>query len=302
MKRFIKNKLEAVYSDFQIAAKESDGLCELKKFSFAGGASPDYGNHLVRMYYMLKYFPAYLAEYYLMYQKLLNFNFLPHNDLDILSIGCGCGIDYWGYHFIAKEQINDFKTTTSYTGYDINTWEYTDSLRNEKFRIINDDIAKLDNLNSGDYDYNVIVFPKSISDLHPEVFGKLVKAIESTNFERKRIAVVCSLMQDEQALNYDWSRLKKIITTIMARHNYSCEDDLEKYITATNPDEGLVRVVNGFDYTLDIENTINSTLNLCPNFIENGKSCKNDCTAMNRWPILKQRYVNFAVRRLTRND
>jgi len=302
MRDFIKDKLETIYADICIAASKSNGLCELKKFTFSGGNSPNYGDPLVRMYYMLKYFPGYLAEYYLMYKKLLKFNILPEDDIDIISIGCGCGVDYWGFHFIAKGWLEKHRKTTSYTGYDIHNWEYRDKIDNVNVEFTNKDIGTLNSLDSGKFAYNVIVFPKSISDLPADVYENLVAAIETTKFERDKIAILCSLMLDGLSMNYDFSRLNRIVDVMTKSHGYICEDNLNKYTTMVNPEAGLNNVVSGFNYSLDINSTINSILHQCPNFQKNGKSCKDDCTTMNQWPVLKQKYVNYAIRRLRKES
>lgn len=301
MQEFIKSKLETVYSDFCEAAENSEGLCALKKFSFAGGGSPDYADPLVRKYYMLKYFPAYLAEYYLMYSKLIRNKFLPEDDIDILSIGCGCGVDYWGFHFSAKKRLKDnFRSTSSYTGYDIIPWEYREDIDNVNVKFFNSDIGDVKNLHSGKFAYNLIVFPKSISDLPEEAFKKLLKAFEATKFKRYKIAILCSLMLDDDAQEYDWKRLNKIIEIMKEKHGYTCEDDLDTYYTGPDPKKGLRKAVPNFVYGLDIDSTISSTLNHCPNFIDNDESCKPNCSDINQQPILTQKYVNYAIRRLTK--
>ncbi len=297
MREFIKSKLETVYDDFCDAASESEGLCKLKKFSFAGGVSPDYSDPLVRKYYMLKYFPGYLAEYYLMYEDILEQGFIKSKVLDILSLGCGCGVDYWGFHYIAKNKLKNHQKTTSYTGYYITEWEYRDKIENEHVFFENENIGELEEL---DYDrYNVIVFPKSISDFPDDAFDNFITAIENTKFKRKRIIIACSFMTND-SMKYDFSRLSKVVKTMTAKHGYKCHDKLNGYRHMEDQDVGLNTVVPGFDYTLNIKSTICSTLEHCPNYIENGESCDNKCTVMNQWPILKTRYVNYAIRRLSR--
>ena len=71
MQRFIERKIREVFTDFQQEAERAEGLCACKNLTYEGGNSPDYDNPLVQQNYMLRFFPAYLTEYYLMYKKLI---------------------------------------------------------------------------------------------------------------------------------------------------------------------------------------------------------------------------------------
>lgn len=298
MRNFIRDKLNVVYSDFCHSAQNSNGLCPLKEFSFRGRNSPDYSDPLVRQYYMLKFFPGYLAEYYLMYRYLLNLEFVPNDHIEILSLGFGAGIDYWGFYFAAMEVVGEicFEDFT-YTGLDINDWEYRDRLGNAGIYFEDQDVGGLDVL---DYDgYNVIVFPKSISDFPDGAFDALIGAIRQTNFRRGKIAILCSLMTNESRA-YDNSRLRRIVSVFVDDLGYECLDDLNEYIRMREQNVGLNTLVGGFDYSLNINETIMKTLEKCPNYIANGKSCDAGCSSMNTYPILRTNYVNYAIRRLSK--
>jgi hypothetical protein len=66
---------------------------------------------------VLGYLPAYLAEYRLIYGDILARGFLP-KPLNVLSIGCGCGVDYWGLHFAARDDHASYSPGLRYTGLD----------------------------------------------------------------------------------------------------------------------------------------------------------------------------------------
>jgi hypothetical protein len=66
--------------------------------TYEGGCLPDYAEPFVRQYYSLRYFPAYLFEYYCMYCRILKKD-LVDTPLNVLSIGAGHGVDYYGLHF-----------------------------------------------------------------------------------------------------------------------------------------------------------------------------------------------------------
>ncbi len=249
---------------------------------------------------MLKYFPGYMAEYYLMYEHLFDEKFLSNTVINILSLGCGCGVDYWGFHFAATKKVKNHQKSSSYTGYDIIDWEYRDSMGHDKHVFF--ETEDIGNLKKLDYDkYNIIVFPKSISDFPDEVFATLLKAIENTKFKKKKIAILCSFMTNDSK-KYDFNRLTRLVKVFEEQHGYKCLDKANEYFHMKDKDVGLNTVVPGFDYTLPIKKTIFKTLENCPNFIENGKSCDQECSNMNQYPILKTKYVNYAIRRLKKDQ
>ena len=61
-------------------------LCLLKDVTYLGGNIPDYSSIAVQQLYLLKYFPAYLIEYYDIYRDVLTDKFikLPLNILSLL--------------------------------------------------------------------------------------------------------------------------------------------------------------------------------------------------------------------------
>ena len=84
---FAMEKLKEIFFDFLDNLEEKEYLCELKNFGFKGEVLPDYQNQFIQQYYLLKYFPAYLTEYYFLYNEIIKKNFLKDN-YNILSIGC----------------------------------------------------------------------------------------------------------------------------------------------------------------------------------------------------------------------
>ena len=106
MRELISTKIYNVYSDFSRDIR-NQCLCELKKLRYDKTFKPDYSNKLVQQFYILRYFPAYLCEYKYIYTKILESNLL--DTLNILSIGCGCCVDY-SAAFLAANKNNNRKT------------------------------------------------------------------------------------------------------------------------------------------------------------------------------------------------
>ena len=92
-----------------------------------GGNIPDYSKPEIQQLYLLKYFPAYLIEYYEIFNDILKYKFiaLPFN---VLSVGTGCGIDYWGLEFALRDHGMDSADYVYYTGIDKIPWNYREYL------------------------------------------------------------------------------------------------------------------------------------------------------------------------------
>jgi hypothetical protein len=169
LRDFISRKINYIFKDFKKNLEEIGTFCELKDLRFDSNHTPDYDKIIIQRLYLLRYFPAYLVEYYLMFQDMFKKKFLG-KDLNIISIGAGCGIDYWGCKFASDELVE--KINIRYTGMDIIDWKYWDSLGNEECYFLERDINQMDALD--EEEYNVIVFPKSIGELSNETFTNLL--------------------------------------------------------------------------------------------------------------------------------
>ncbi len=204
MQEFINKKMNEIYEDFNRNLKEEKQYCVLKKFRFDGNNIPDYKNEILQQYYLLKYLPAYFAEYYYIYLKVIDSNFLVNN-FNILSIGCGSGIDLWSIHYAIKNLKCDKKIR--YTGLDIIEWEYWDDCSEESYFIEQDvnDLIRLD-----ENKYNIIVFPKSIGEFSLNSFNSLKEAINNTDFTSERIILIVSMRI--KRVYSDLERVKNIVS------------------------------------------------------------------------------------------
>lgn len=294
MEGFIDRKIRQVLSDFQQQAVEDGGLCVCKNLTYAAGNAPDYGNLLVQQNYMLRFFPAYLVEYYCMYKGLIRFNFLQ-DQLKVLSIGCGCGVDLWGLNFAVQDTGGDPHERINYTGVDLTNWHYQDDLGIAAAWFINQDITTWTEMD--DDDYNVFIFPKCIGEFPEPVFNSICQIFENTQFTENRVCGLCSLM--ERGLEADQARFRRIAQIMQNTHGYQCLDDLDEYWTVTE-DQGLRAICPSFVYPNDIRPHVSALLNECPTFTHNGEPCDDDCENLNRWPILKASFINYNLLRFER--
>lgn len=204
MRQFIEEKINEIFDDFRDELLEKRYYCELKELRFDGGNIPDYYNPIIQKYYLLRYMTAYFVEYYLIYKKLFELDFLDNN-LNIFSIGSGCGIDFWGAKF--ARDLHSPETSICYTGIDSVDWDYKDNLGIEEHYFWHCNINSLDELD--DDSYNVIIFPKSIGEFDLNTFYNLREVIKNSNFSENKLVVLSSLRKTRN--DFDIERIASII-------------------------------------------------------------------------------------------
>ena len=70
MESFIESRMAKVAREFRATIEKAGCLCDLKALTYEGGKTPDYSQAFVQQYYMLRFFPAYLFEYFTIYRKI----------------------------------------------------------------------------------------------------------------------------------------------------------------------------------------------------------------------------------------
>lgn len=250
--------MNEIYDDFMLELDEVKYYCDLKGLRYDGSNIPDYNNPLIQKYYLLRYMPAYLTEYYLMYKKMFKLNFLDLNpNPNIISFGCGCGIDLWGAKFARDKNFPEIDI--SYTGIDMVDWDYRDNLDIEEAYFINKDINEIERLD--EYNYNIIIFPKSIGEFDTNTFLKLKDIIANTYFIENKIILLSSIRNTR--CNFDIDRLIEIIDIFIKKHNYISLDKKDIYWYYTTNEIGYYPKLE------DIKVYLSNLNNKYKGFIEN---------------------------------
>ena len=305
MKQFINNKLKEIFADFKRDADQKGCLCELKGTNFQGGRIPDYKNAFVQRYYLLRFFPAYLAEYYLMYDKLFSIEFLspPFN---VLSIGAGCFVDYYGLHF-AKEVRKDY-SLIDYTGIDSIDWHYKGKIiKQDRARFLHYNISELYAFakHLPDTKHNIIVFPKSIGEFTPVEFGCLKSLFKESNLEKSKMCLMSSLRSEDNCNDVDRRRIGELTNILIKYRGYRCQDDINKVYEMpqnqpNNPNNYIGKEVRGWDYDSTVCRNVRNTLAKCKKYQDNCVEYDSDCIQLNRNPILKTSYMKYQILRFER--
>ncbi len=193
-------------------------LCDLR----IDWKNPHYEKKELQHLYMLRYFYAYLLEFWWL------FNFIKLDRFNIFSIGCGAFVDLLGLFTSNKS----YGKNATYCGIDPVDWEYRDFIRsilphnyeiNFQQQRFEDYVEMPDGKNVLGR-ANVIVFPKSIEYLDTSVWKKNV---EETDFKENVIYLVMNAMDfDYKKDVYKIDYFAKLLET----KEYNISDIKEKTV------------------------------------------------------------------------
>ena len=212
MNYMVLNKFDNIFNDFKTEISKASSLCKLRELNFYGDSLPDYTDTTLQKFYLSRYLLAYYVEYAKLYEDLIEKDFIK-NDYNILSIGCGCGLDLWGL----KKATENTKINYNYTGLDCIKWDYSDFF-GEKF--INARIENICKLNKSNY--NVIMFPKSIGEFDQETFENLKNTIRNSNFNEKNLVLISAHRKSREFR--DRERLLEVMEVFQYNHRYILKD------------------------------------------------------------------------------
>ncbi|MGL4762370.1 MAG: hypothetical protein ACRCWG_13060 [Sarcina sp.] len=204
MEEFMIETLEEIWESFEFNITFYNKFCLLHGGKFNEKNIPDYSNEIIEEHYLLKYLPAYLLEYNEIYNKILDCEFFG-DKLNILSLGCGTGIDFWGAYYAIENRVVDIE----YTGVDCCRWKYYKEVEG-KCKFIEANIGNITNLSNR---HNVIIFPKSIGEFTNKDFNHLVKLVKDNDFKDKIIVIAISLRKAN--IEYDEKRFNNLIEKLI---------------------------------------------------------------------------------------
>lgn len=171
-------------------------LCDLQHVNFNAGGSPNYTNPGQRSLYLLRYGPAYTVEYYKAYEAVLTCNHLQGANLSIVSIGCGAYIDKASafYAVCDYNAMNNASIEMTYTGVDIANWG-EDVIAGVPHKFIH---KNMQILNPADFDVpiNVLIFPKSLSEISQQTLDCFLQNMTPDCFQNK-ICIISSVSNSD---------------------------------------------------------------------------------------------------------
>lgn len=277
MKEFIETKLTQVYRDFEQQAGRVDSLCVCHSLTYAQSNRPKYNDPLVQGLYLMRYLPAYLAEYWMIYRDLLASGFLSDH-VRVLSLGCGSGLDLWGLHFAFSCTGVGAGRGLIYRGVDEVLWDHFDDMGHkevERHQCLMAEMASIDPLT------NVIIFPKVLSEASERDIDRCVDVIRSDKLLSDRLVVIASMggkLEMEQGL------LRRLSSSLEESQGYTCSSSFIEY---TGPRDTVIsEVCPGFVYPDWLRPKLKELMSLCKR-----AGCV-DCNKP-REPMLKTDYFNY---------
>lgn len=290
----INDYLESVFKRFKEYIEKHPKLCELKTVNYDRDAFPNYNHIHVQEDYLLRYAFAYAFEYKKMYDKIFGeaLSVLPET-IRILSIGCGNGIDYWA----AAQVIDKIKPNIKieYVGVDKCKWKYIPSSRKgDSFKIIHQDIIDYLNANNR-LNFNVIIFPKSISEFNNQKMIDLCREFEKARLNLPYFRMLFSLRENNDNLDADLDKVDLIVeafknnsTRNLSPHKY------KKYDWHLIGENGIKSYDRSFTYPENILSYLGNLHTNCQHYQNHGEPCVNcESNRLNRFPILNVRHIRI---------
>lgn len=200
---------EALSKGWEVLEKGVRELPDAEKCVIAPDFSPNaegrqnkvtYAEPLARLYYFLRYGYGYAYEYYLMWKDLLeDMKKQGHGSerLDVLSLGCGNGVDLWALRTLLAER-GESDRLTGYVGVDVADWSDLCFPLPE-----GEGFAYRWNCSAADYLKSeeacksafpcarVVVFPKSIGEMSEDEVDGIGAAVGDMNMNSWYYLCVC---------------------------------------------------------------------------------------------------------------
>lgn len=161
-------------------------LCEYLS-DFTGEPGVNYDGKLFQRWYVWRYYIAYIYEYAHMYLDVLkDLEDEAPSSLNILSVGCGMGVDYRGLRYARQELAWPVKARlgVDYMGVDLAPWDESLLVSGYKFdqfeiRTSTDIVEYLGSAPAVTrlHSLDAVVFPKSLGDLPDEAIVCIARAL-----------------------------------------------------------------------------------------------------------------------------
>lgn len=214
MRALIANKLTYIWSEVKRLLEKEDIREELFKDTL-----------WLQRIFLLKNYPAYLHEYYLLYKEMISEEFIKE-PFSITSFKNGCGIDYDAFYVITEEiGVQSY----TYSAIEPQLWQDQNGAPHKSLTWVWSDLVDLAELNMNRD--NLLLFPKSLKKLSYQEVNALRRFIQIGTFERDFLCVAFSA-DDVNDPRFENNIFESIIQTFVKWQKY--EVVKEKIIEATN--------------------------------------------------------------------
>ena len=294
----ITEYLEYMFGNFQVEIRKMDSICELRNVSFEGGNLPDYSNRAQALLYCLRYHFGYAFEYDYMYRN----HILPEYEgekINVLSIGCGNGIDYWALrHAIAEEYSNI--NQVNYIGIDCVDWEEVfESVAIDNVVYYHTDVQKSKTILDSISHIDVLFFPKSISELR---YDDLMLISDHIHSKTKQLCVAASFRRETYNSSEDVAKYDYLIERLESYGFSITRGEKSIQYSSTNNSVGVRKLFGEYIYPDTARKYITGLYDNCTERIGDRSLCSYSCKeTMSRSPILSVSQVCYNYIILTNN-
>lgn len=282
-KEFLNDKVGQVFDDF-IAANQ---WCSLNG---ADLSVDSYADITYQQKYIIKYFSAYFCEYYEMYEDF--FADFEGDHVNILSIGCGSGIDCYAlYRVLIDKGIG---IDINYKGLDFVDWSYRPTFGWATFKK-----GCISSLGASDLqDVDLIVFPKSLTELSYEHRCDFANLLAKSN-KKQNVYFINTYVTDYPAESSHVDGLSQFgtISKILQQSSFKPSTDPSRYFYKTKHNDWLGYSYNFFTIPDEVVPNVSSLKSQCTN---NGSQSDCSSCSIDFYPILKANYLAFNMLKFER--
>lgn len=281
-----------VQNNFDQLTNRLAPLCDCKAFTFQNGSSPDYSNSDIQKLYLSRYAAAYYAEYYYVFEREILPRLTTSNP-SILSIGTGVGLDLAAISHCLRQ--HNKSASPNLVGVDRVVWDTA----KEVFggfggRIYQADLSLPESLASLDGTvFDLIVFPRSLGEIHSVIKEKLVEALSRIKCSDKHW-IVSFARKEGNYLSKDALAFRKIAEH-WSEKGYSTTANLDQYTRFTSSMAWRTICAPWWDYPSPVYDGLEKFHSLCSQLgvCSISGSCRDVFSRMR--PMMKSDYSRWQV-------
>jgi len=254
--KFLETHITKIFNDFK-----KEEWCNLQNFQLD---TTNYSEIVNQQYYLLKYFPAYFTEYFSAFEDF--FDEYKKEKLNIVSVGCGAGIDF--YALKSYIEYKGIDISINYNGIDIIDWAYKPN-----FNFIETDISGIDTNTFDNID--LIIFPKILTELNNATLKLLSKKIIESNLSDELYFINSYITNDSHGSNIDGKKQFEFICSKLYNNEYFVKKGKCDEHISFEEHHGIRADYNFFVYPDEIRQYIIKLKSNCLKVDNSKEICKN---------------------------
>ncbi len=200
-------------------------------------------------------------------------------------------LDYWALARVIKKRKLDCRV--EYIGIDTIDWDYKIESRDEDTITFYQGNAQQLLKDDRELQSDVYFFPKSISEFSEDEINDIAESFKQKHICKDTILVCISVRANEASMERDIQRTKKIVDAL--RENGFTADTSYSSYTQFKANVGIASFDNEFDYPTEALEYVRTLNSKCMSFLNNGENCYNNCSCLNRYPVLKTGLIKYQV-------